>query len=190
MLVGNKFPLLPRKHNSISRGNSNEDKNSLSPVGFVIKVKQYPNHNLLDVSNFSRVPLLAMNKFNLKNTNVLLQDNLNNASNSIYCLWYSMALDVTEPKIFKLPISKAKRKATTNICKIPFLNEDAEPTNVPCIFHDPSVKVCLHVDIKFDDPTVIYLFNNSIRSKIFYFNKCIYNLQSWPKYLTQSKEIQ
>ena len=52
-----------------------------------------------------------MNKFNLKN-NVPLQDNLNDAIN---CQWYSMALDITESKIFKLLVSKAKRKATANL---------------------------------------------------------------------------
>ena len=151
------------------------EKNSLSSDGFLIKLKHL-SHNLSDVPNFSRVPLLAMNKFNLKNTDVLLQDNLNDASNSIYCQWYSMALDITESKRFKPPKSKAKRKAPTNVCKITFLNKGAELINMPRVFHNPSVKVCLHFDIKFDEPTVVYSFNNPIRSKIFNFNKFVYNL--------------
>ena len=35
-------------------------------------------------------------------------------------------------------ISKAKRKAPTNIYKISLLNEGVELINVPHIFHDPS----------------------------------------------------
>ena len=62
------------------------------------------------------------------------------------------------------------------ICKIPFFNKDVELINLPRIFHDPSVKVCLYVDINFDYPTVICSLNNPIRSKIFNFNKCIYDL--------------
>ena len=38
------------------------------------------------------------------------------------------------------------------------------------------MKVCLYVDINFDYPTVICSLNNPIRSKIFNFNKCIYDL--------------
>ena len=48
-------------------------------------------------------------------------------------------------------ISKAKRKWPTNICKISFLNKDVELINVSHIFHDPSVKACLPIDMKFDD---------------------------------------
>ena len=88
---------------------------------FIIKLKHHLNRNLTDVSSFSRVSLLAINKCNLKNAAFLLHDNLNYSSNSIYCQWSSIALDVLESKIFrhilKHLISKAKRKAPTNICK-------------------------------------------------------------------------
>lgn len=38
------------------------------------------------------------------------------------------------------------------------------------------MKTLLPIDLKFDDPTVVYLHNNPIRSKIFNFNKFIHNL--------------
>ena len=60
----------------------------------------------------------------MKNTAALLQDNLDDASNFTYFQWYSMVLDINEPKIFKPPISKVEPKAPTNICKISFLNKD------------------------------------------------------------------
>ena len=71
---------------------------------------------------------------------VLLQDNLNDASNSEYCQWYSIDLDIIESKIFKSPIFKAIRKGPTNNFKILFLNKGVELINVPRIFHDPSLK--------------------------------------------------
>lgn len=95
---------------------------------------------------------------------VLLQDDLNDASNSEYCQWYSIDLDIIESKIFKSPIFKATRKGPTNNFKILFLNKGVELINVPHIFHDPSLKACIHVTIKFDDPTVVYLLNNPVRS--------------------------
>ena len=68
-------------------------------------------------------------------------------------------------KIFKLTISKAK-KTPTNICKISFRNKGEKVINISHIIYDTSVKACLPTDIKFDDPTVVYLLKNQIRSKI------------------------
>ena len=65
-------------------------------------------------------------------------------------------MDIIETKIFKLKISKAKRKVPTNICKISFLNKAVELINVPHIFDHSSVKPYLPTDIKFGDPTVLY----------------------------------
>ena len=47
---------------------------------------------------------------------------------------------------------------------------------MPYIFHVPLVTICLPVDIKFDDHTVVYELINPIRSTIFNFNKFIRNL--------------
>ena len=47
-----------------------------------------------------------------------------------------LALDIAEFKIFKPTISKAKKKAPTNICKICFLNKGVELINVHYISHD------------------------------------------------------
>ena len=75
-----------------------------------------------------------MSKYNLKNTAVLLQDNLNRYRNSIYFQRYSLALNFIESKIFKLTISKAKIKAPTNISKTSFLNKKEKLVNVPILF--------------------------------------------------------
>ena len=72
MLVGNKFLPLHRKHNRISGGYSHKDKKFLSRDEFLINLKHHLNHSLSGVPNFSRVSLLAMNKYNLKNTAVFL----------------------------------------------------------------------------------------------------------------------
>ena len=93
----------------------------------------------------------------LKNTAVLLQDNLHDDRNYLYLQWYSQALDIIESKIFKPIIFKAKRKEPTNVCKISFLKKSEELINVPHIFLDLSVKSCLPTVIKFDDPAVVYL---------------------------------
>ena len=98
VLAGNKFSPLLRKRNKISRGTSHNNNNSLSPDEFSIKLKHHFDHYLSDVSNFSRVSLFATNKCNLKNTAVLLQDNLNETSNFLCCQWYSMAFDIIESK--------------------------------------------------------------------------------------------
>ena len=79
-----------------------------------------------------------MNKYYLKITAVLLQDNLDDDRNSIYFQCYSLALDIIESKIFKPTLPKAKRKAPTKICKIFFLNQVVELINVPHIFHDST----------------------------------------------------
>lgn len=102
---------------------------------FIIKLKHHLNRNLTDISSFSRVSLLAINKCNLKNAAFLLHDNLNYSNNSIYCQWSFIALlDVIESKIFrhilKHLISKTRRKTPTNI------NKGVELVKMPCIIHD------------------------------------------------------
>ena len=56
-------------------------------------IKHHLNHCLSEVPNFSLVYYSARSKQNLKNAIGLLQDNINNVCNSIYCQWYCMALD-------------------------------------------------------------------------------------------------
>ena len=58
-------------------------------------------------------------------------------------------------KYLKHHYLKPERKTKTNICEIFFLNKDVELINVPHIFHDPSMKACLPVEIKFFHPTVV-----------------------------------
>ena len=57
-------------------------------------------------------------------------------------------MDIIESKIFKLAISKAKRKVPMKIYNISFLNKGVRLINVPHIFHVPSVKACLPTDTK------------------------------------------
>ena len=61
-----------------------------------------------------------MNKY----TTPFLQNNLMIlAFNDTSIQYYSMALDITESKILKPTISKAKGKESKNICKIYFLKK-------------------------------------------------------------------
>lgn len=105
MLVGNKFPPLPRKDKRVSRENSQKKNNSLSADEFLIKLTQHLNDNFSDVLKFSRVSLLAMNKFNRKSS-FSSSRSLNDASNSICCQWCSMTVDIVKSRIFQLPICK------------------------------------------------------------------------------------
>ena len=57
---------------NVSRGTTHKRINSFSPHEFLIKLKYYLSHNLSIVPDFFRVSLLAINKFNVKNTSVLV----------------------------------------------------------------------------------------------------------------------
>ena len=74
-----------KKPNFIFRGTFHKNNSSLSPDELIIKLKHHLNHSLSDFFNLFRVSLLTMNNYNPKNTFALLQDDLNNASNSICC---------------------------------------------------------------------------------------------------------
>lgn len=47
-----------------------------SPDEFLVKLKYHLNHILSDAPNISRVSLVAMNKYNVRETKALLQDKL------------------------------------------------------------------------------------------------------------------
>ena len=81
MIAGRNFPPLRTKYDRISCDTSHKNNISLSPGEFLIKLKHYLNRYLSDVPNFSTVSLLALNKLHLKNTVVLLQNNVNDATN-------------------------------------------------------------------------------------------------------------
>ena len=82
LLFSNKFPPLSRKRDRVSRGRIH--KNIFFPWWAFYKLNYHLSHNLSDVPDFFRVFLLAINKYNLKNTAILLQDNLLHGRNSIY----------------------------------------------------------------------------------------------------------
>ena len=52
VLVGNKFPRVPRNHDRLSRGTIHKNNNYFSPDKFLIKLKHHLTHSLLDVPNF------------------------------------------------------------------------------------------------------------------------------------------
>ena len=92
-LVGNKFPPLPIKQDKVYRRESHKNNNSFSPGKFFIKLKQHLSHNQSLVPNFCRVSFLTMNKYNLKKTAIILEDNLDYYRNSVYFKWYFLALE-------------------------------------------------------------------------------------------------
>ena len=91
-LVGDKCPPLPMKQDKFSRRVSHKNNNSFSPGKFFIKLKQHLTCQSL-VPNFCRVSFLTMNKYNLKKTAIILEDNLDYYRNSVYFKWYFLALE-------------------------------------------------------------------------------------------------
>ena len=75
--VGSKIPPLSGKHNRTSYDTPHKNNIFKFADEFLIKLKHHLNYNLSDVPNFSRVCLLVLNKNDLKNIAVLLQDNIN-----------------------------------------------------------------------------------------------------------------
>ena len=109
-----KFRPVLRKHDRVSRGAIHKNKNSFSPDDFLIKLEQHLTQNVSDFPKFCRVSLLAVNnKYNIKMTAILLQDNIDDDR-----ILYNLIII----KVFKPKISKAERK-TTNVWKISTLNK-------------------------------------------------------------------
>ena len=98
-----------------------------------------------------------MNKNNFKNTAVLLQDNLDDDIISIYFQQQSLDLDIFERKIFKPTISKTKRKATTNISKIYFLNKGVNLLMYPIFFMIHQRK---HTHLLISDLIILLLYTH------------------------------
>ena len=177
VMVGAKFPPLPRKNERISRGLVHKFNTSPSPNEFITKFKHHLHNKLPETPNFSRTNLLSMKKCNLRKTAALLSDNLNNANNAMYSQWYLMALDIIDSKILKPPPVNKKKAPPKNVCKVFFDNKAVEQINLPRIFNDALVKQALpNLPSVFDTPTVVYTLQNSIGTKIFNYNKFVNNL--------------
>ena len=58
-----------------------------------------------------------MKKRNLKRTTILLNESLNDVSNSLYTQWYLMLLDIIDSKILKPPSLIKKKAPPENIGK-------------------------------------------------------------------------
>ena len=85
VLVGSKFPTLPRKSTRISQDHVRKLSTSLSPDKFSYKFKFYLQNKISDSPKFSRIHLIAMHKQKkLKQTAILLNESLNDTSNSLY----------------------------------------------------------------------------------------------------------
>ena len=83
MYLGKTAPALPRKHDKLSCGATQENNNSFFPDELHIKLKYLPIFYRMFLT-FFRVSLLAMNKYNLKNTALILQGNLDDDQIFIY----------------------------------------------------------------------------------------------------------
>jgi len=85
------------------------------------------------------------------------------------------ALDIIESKLFKVPVSKTKRKPPSNMCKIHFVNKGIEMVNLPRILNNKTVTSAIP-NTKFETPTVVYNLDQPIESKIFNFNNFVNTL--------------
>lgn len=119
VLIGNKFPPLLRKR-WVSPGTVHKNNICFVSDEFLITLKHNLNHNLPNVPNFCRLSLWQWINIILKHTAVVLHDKVVGDGSSLYFQWYSLALDITESRVSKQTISKAKRKATTNIYELLF----------------------------------------------------------------------
>ena len=119
VLIGNKFPPLLRKRRG-SPGTIHKNNICFVPDEFLINLKRNLNHNLPNVPSFCRLSLWQWINIILKHTAVVLHDKVGGDGSSLYFQWYSLALDITESRVSKQTISKAKRKATANIYELLF----------------------------------------------------------------------
>ena len=88
-----------------------------------------------------------------------------------YWFWLLLSLGYTNQRYLN-----PKEKYLLTFVKFPFQIKAWKLNYVPHNFYDLSVKACLPADIKLEDSTVVYSLTNSIRSKIFNFNKSVSNL--------------
>ena len=98
-----------------------------------------------------------MNKCNLKNTAVFLQDSIDD---NIIWLWILLSIRYSNQRYLK------PKESTNNLQNFLSNKEGVELINVPHIFHDPAVKASLSTDIKINDSTIVYSFLNKIRLEI------------------------
>ena len=77
VVMGDKFRPVLRKYDRVSRRAIHKNKNSFSPDDFLIKLEHHLSQNVSDFPKFCRVSLLAVNnKYNIKMTAILFQDNI------------------------------------------------------------------------------------------------------------------
>ena len=173
-MIGSLFPPLKRNSSHV-RCVKHITKNKMGPNDFLHQMNKSLLFDLPNTMNFLRTSISALNKKSLK----LIADKVNDELLRLpdhfkYWQWYLAILDSIKSKLYKPVVEKVKRKPPENICHVTFSNKAVEQINIAAIFNTQTVKSTL-TDIcdEFETPTVVYDLKNTIRSKIFNFNKFV-----------------
>jgi hypothetical protein len=97
---------------------------------------------------------------------------------------YNLLSDLLDTRMFKADKPKEKRDPPKLIWKIPFKNYGINYLGIERLLHSKELKKMLPEHLKFDDPMVVYTYEQPIRNKIFNYKKVIESLKgdSWSTY--------
>ena len=119
-----------------------------------------------------------MRKKELKALAAYITDSVSGEEMELYSIWYKMALDIIETRIYKPPPTKPKRKVPKYRISIPFLNKAMDFINLPQIIRSNAAKESMPSILSDDDiPMIVYSLSQPIRSRILNYKKFFSDLK-------------
>ena len=176
-VVGKLFPALPRQNSRVVRSRSHYKK-VINVNNFMSDLKQWLSLEISSAAFYIRTALSSASKNNLKNIALKLHDFLSSVDHDfMYFLWYRMALDLIETKMYKPRAPKAVKSIPNYKITIPFVNKALDYINLPQILRSNEVKSNIPDLMEvLDIPMIVHCLKPSIRSRVLNYKKFVKNL--------------
>ena len=144
---------------------------------FFAKFKHLLNNQIHAVAHFLRVSLFSMRTKDLKVIAQCINEMLLDDHFILFSIWYKMALDIIETRIYRPPPEKKKKKIPKYKISIPFVNKAMDFINLAKLLRSAdSLSNIPPVMKESDIPMVVFSLAQPIRSKILNYKKFVSKL--------------
>ena len=179
-VIGVYFPHLERKSDRpVNTRHPRNYKNTyFNTAAFISKLDDILQNDIKNAPNFIRVSLFSIKKKELRQIGNFIMDHLDKHPSSFdYTIWYRMALDIIDTRIYKPPVEKIKRLAPKYKLTIPFTSKAFDFINLPKILRDNTVLKNLPPKMDKDEiPMIVHKLTEPIRATVLNYNKFVSSL--------------
>ena len=179
--IYSKFPSLKRMKEHHKVRSKLSTSNDFICKNFLYIINESFRSNLKNTMNLIRTLLSSLKKSSCKKLLDIITDSLAEKQDSyLFSQYLNAALDIlsskVEPNLVQSHASKRSSSSSSSRCHVKFDNKAIDFINPQKILRDKDVINCLPIDLRKDNPMVVYELTQSIHSKLFNYKKFVQSI--------------